>query len=94
MKKKSIFAIILGGCICLGLILTIIALALGVSTFTVVSRDNKTEAEEPSVSHNIEAYTPKDFSKIENLEFDLSAGEIKIVQGDDFSVSGASLSKN
>lgn len=93
LMKKNIFLSILGSCLGIGIVLIIIGLALGARfhnfTLSVFPLED-----DKDVSYTLPGISLTDTRDIHNLDFDLSAGTIKICYGDTFSIKGGHLSKN
>lgn len=93
MKKKSLFLIITGSILGLGVILILIGLAFGGKIYSFSIGRNTTGAPK-SVSHQLPAISLSDTRDIQSLDFDLSANSIQIKTGNEFSVQGGRLSEN
>jgi len=93
VMKKNIFLSILGACLGIGIILIIIGIALGgrLHSFNLSISPLGYRSD---VSHELPDITIEDTNNIHSLDFDLSAGSIKIRRGDTFSIKGGHLSKN
>lgn len=91
--KKNIFLSILGSCLGIGIVLIIIGMALGARlrnfNLSIGPLDDDND-----VSHTLPDISLTDARDINSLDFDLSAGTIKICYGDTFSIKGGHLSKN
>lgn len=91
--KKNIFLSILGSCLGIGIVLIIIGMALG-ARFHNFNLSISPLEDDTDVSHTLPGISLTDTRDIQSLDFDLSAGTIKICYGDTFSIKGGHLSKN
>lgn len=93
MKKKSLFLIITSSILGLGVILILIGLAFGGKIYSF-SIGRNTKVSTKSVSHELPAISLSDTKDIQSLDFDLSANNIEIKTGNEFSIQGSRLSEN
>lgn len=93
MKKKNIFLAILGGLFALGIVMILVGIALGGRIYNLSIQPNS-HTTEKSVSHDLTGVSLTDTKDIQSLNFKLSANEIEIRTGEEFSVRGGRLSKN
>lgn len=93
MKKKSVLLIIISTCLGLGIILTVVGLAMG-ATLRNSNLGFGSDDHAKSVSHELNNVSLTDTTDIQNLDFDLFAGDIKLVEGDSFSIKGGKLATN
>lgn len=95
MKKKSILLIIISSCLGIGIVLMLVGLAMGANlTNSNFKSRFWTKDDTKNVSHELKNVSLTDTSDIKNLDFDLFAGDIEIVEGDSFSISGGKLATN
>lgn len=94
MKKKPIFLIVLSNIFGLGVILTLIGLALGGKIYSLSIGNRVTKSPGKSVSHTLPDVSLTDTSDIKNLDFNLAANDIEIKTGTQYSISGGRLSEN
>lgn len=91
MKKTSIAFIILSVLLGLGILFSIIGIAMGGTIHTLSLTIEKTDK---TVSHELKNISLTDDTDIQKLDLDLSAHSVKICTGSSFSVTGGTLTEN
>lgn len=89
MKRKTIFWTVIGILMAFGLCLVLLGFVLGGELYSIDSFTDSSDSSEAPMT-----LSPDQYTKIENLDFDLSLCSVTIKQGDSFSITGDSLSQN
>lgn len=96
MKQKRLFWSIMGICILIGCIMVVIGIAMG-------GRMNHLDSNYVTVGDKVVSYHAEDhdtgsdsvhsseYDNVKNLDFDLSMGDVSIVEGDGFAISGSEI---